>query len=567
MKRLTAICLCLAVSGTALSQEVKDAAQALYYKKYQTAQQTLHKIISANPANAEAWYWLSQAYIQSGNTAGLRDSLSKAPEPVKNDPFYKVAWGALLQQGTHPDSATAFFEEALKETKQKNAAILTGIAQSHIDAKAGNATYALELLEKAGKREKKDPAIDVLMGDAHRKLGNGSEAYKKYMEAFNKDEKYAAASFQLGKIFVAQKNPQLYLKYFEDAVAADPNYTPALYELYYHYYFVDAAKAKSYFEQYVAKSDPSKENDYLYADLLYLGKDYQQAIVKTKQLIEADKEKASPRLYKLMAYSYLGNQDSATALAYMSQYLSKEADSNYVTKDFITIADLYAAKDGMEDSARLYYEKALQKNTDTTAQYAFYKKLADLNKTLKNNSQRALWMGKYYQGNSRATNLDLFNWGVAHYQAQEYAMADSVFGMYTTKYPEQGFGFYWRARSNVAIDTSMELGLAIPHYEQLIGILEKDSSLSATDKKWLVESYSYIAAHKTNVQKDYATAIQYLQKVLQVDPANQDAQKYITILEKTVNNKQTADKEASDTSKKETGDDGKTASTDEAKKQ
>jgi tetratricopeptide (TPR) repeat protein len=142
-------------------------------------------------------------------------------------------------------------------------------------------------------------------------------------------------------------------------------------------------------------------------------------------------------------------------------------------------------------------------------------------------------MGKYYQGNEKATNLDLFNWGLAHYMAKEYPMADSVFGMYEIKYPEQDFGYYWRARSASAIDTSMQLGIAVPHYLKLIEIAEKDTA-SKTNKKHLVESYGYIAAYKANTQKDYNGAIDYFEKLLVLDPDNRDAQRYIEILKKNL---------------------------------
>ncbi|WP_425476385.1 MFS transporter [Paraflavitalea speifideaquila] len=122
---------------------------------------------------------------------------------------------------------------------------------------------------------------------------------------------------------------------------------------------------------------------------------------------------------------------------------------------------------------------------------------------------------------------------MAHFKAEEYAQADTVFGKYIEKYPEQSFGYYWRARANSLKDSAMEKGLAIPHYHALAGVLEKDSaSATATTKKWLVEAYGYIAAYETNQEKDYADAIEHLQKILEIDPANKDAQQYISILEK-----------------------------------
>jgi len=346
---------------------------------------------------------------------------------------------------------------------------------------------------------------------------------------------YAAALYQLGKIFVAQKNDQLYVNYFEQAIAADSTYSPAYYELYYHYYYRDLPQAMAYFLKYQQHSDPSAENDYQLADLLYLSKNYEPAIDKATSLINQDPSNA--RLYKLLAYSYLGLNDTTTAMQTMTEYFAKGNDSAYLAKDFETMAELYSTQPGKEDSAMAYYEKAVNRQQDSTAVYAYYKKLTDLSKKLKSFSNEAKWSGKYYSGNDQATNLDLFNWGLAHFRAEEYVQADTVFGSYIAKYPDQAFGYYWRARANSMQDSTMENGTAIPHYKNLIEILEKDTS-NATNKKWLIEAYGYVAAYETNKEKDYPEAIAYLQKILAIDPNNKDAQRYISVLEKNVGSKQ-----------------------------
>ncbi|HEY1020881.1 MAG TPA: tetratricopeptide repeat protein, partial [Flavisolibacter sp.] len=128
--------------------------------------------------------------------------------------------------------------------------------------------------------------------------------------------------------------------------------------------------------------------------------------------------------------------------------------------------------------------------------------------------------------------VDLFNWALAHYRAEEYAAADSVFGMYVQKYPEQSFGYYWQARANAARDTGMKEGLAIPHYQKLVELLQKEEP-SESNKKWMMEAYNYMAAYETNTTKNYDAAINYFDKVLELNPEDADAKKYKAMLEKT----------------------------------
>lgn len=239
-----------------------------------------------------------------------------------------------------------------------------------------------------------------------------------------------------------------------------------------------------------------------------------------------------PRLYKLLAYSHAGLKDTIRAIQFMNQYFSNEPDSNHLISDYELMAELYAVSEDQKDSALIFYEKVVELNDDTTRNYKYYKKLADLSRQLKDYTAYADWLGRYYSSYKNPSNLDLFNWGIAHFKAEEFFEADSVFAMYTEKYPEQSYGFYWRARSNALMDSTMETGSAIPHYRQLITVIEKDTA-DATNKKWLIEAYGYIAAYETNKEKNYENAIEYLEKVLQLDPANKNAREYITLLEKS----------------------------------
>lgn len=151
----------------------------------------------------------------------------------------------------------------------------------------------------------------------------------------------------------------------------------------------------------------------------------------------------------------------------------------------------------------------------------------------KDYAKQAQWLGKYYSGNEKVTNIDLFNWGLAHYRAEEYAQADSVFGLYVAKYPQQSFGYYWQARSNVPRDKEMKDGLAVPYYLKLIEVLQNNTS-DANYKNWMVEAYGYLATYEANGQKDFKEAVDYFEKVLEVDPENESAKKYIAILEKNL---------------------------------
>lgn len=214
----------------------------------------------------------------------------------------------------------------------------------------------------------------------------------------------------------------------------------------------------------------------------------------------------------------------------MQKYFANEEDSNFIARDYEIMADLYSTT-GAKDSALTYYIKAVEMEKDTATMYGYYKRLALLSSQLKNYVAQANWLQKYYEGNTRATNVDLFNWGLANYRADKFKMADSVFGMYVAKYPEQSFGYYWQARSNLALDKTMEDGLAVPYYQKLIEVLKIDST-NSNYKNWMIEAYGYLAAYEANTLKHYTEAISYFEKILELDPENKDAKRYVSLLQK-----------------------------------
>lgn len=531
MKRLLIFSTVLLFSGCLAAQNVPEAESLLYHHRYNSAATLLHGLVAKDPNNAQAWYLLTQVYFGQNRLNELKDTLSKAPAEVAGTPLLRAAKGHLLLCEKDSVAATALFDGALKDTKMKDPAVLAEVAGAQVDAKAGNAAYAIELLQKAIKKDKDNPALYVLTGDAYRKLGDGGNAYKAYEEALKHDAHYAAAYYKIGKIYTSQNNADLFVPSFDKAVTADSLYAPALYELYYYYYFKDANMAMDYLNKYLAASDYDTQHDFLLTDMLYTQGKYQQAIDRASQLIQRQTPE-TPRLNKLIAYSYKALGKPETALGYMTTYLNTHTDTAYTLRDYEAMAEIYGALPGKEDSAAVYYAKASDLEKDPVKKLDYYKKLGQLYKKTKEHDKEALWLGRYYAAHPHPGNIDLFNWGIAAYLGKDYRTADSVFTLYEVKYPKEEFGYYWSARSAAAIDTAMTQGLAIPHYMNLLE-LAKDSTVKISTKH-LVEAYGYIAAYKANTEKNYESAIDYFEKLLALDPDNSDAKRYVAILKKNL---------------------------------
>jgi predicted Zn-dependent protease len=77
--------LCAMNSLVAISQTLDDAKKYIYYERYKTAEDLLQKMVTTEPANAEAWYLLSKACLLSDDGATLQPLLSKSKktQPIK----------------------------------------------------------------------------------------------------------------------------------------------------------------------------------------------------------------------------------------------------------------------------------------------------------------------------------------------------------------------------------------------------------------------------------------------------------------------------------------------------
>ncbi|MES2331281.1 MAG: hypothetical protein V4539_16885 [Bacteroidota bacterium] len=526
-------------AGISYGQTTADGIKQFRYEKPAASAQTFTQIISQNPSDLEALYWLARIDLVA-ETSNHSISLPAIPDNVMEQPLAKVIQGIItLKQGDTVRSMN-LFNEAIGTGRKKDPAIQLAIAEAVIDFPKGNLAYALGLLDEAEKKDKKNPQIFIARGDAYRKLYDGSESFKNYQAASALDKTNPVPYFKIGKIYQTQNNVDVFSEYYNNAINADPAFGPVYFQLYYYYYSRDVNRAMENLQKYISYSDPGIQNNYLLTDQYFVSKKYNEAISEAKKIIAAEPVQTKPRIYKLLAFSYDALKDSRNAGENLKLYFDKVDDSLYTADDFELMAKI--AETNKEDSlVSTWYEKALTLQADPKKKADIVRKIIAVDKKLKLYDKQAYWFAQLRLLPTDMSNVDIFNWGVANYNAQDYVAADSVFGIYATKYPEQSFGYYWRARTNAAMDTAMETGIAVPHYEDLIRVASKDTA-NANNKKWLIQAYGYVAAFKVNTEKKYDDALVYYDKILALDPGNDDAEKYKDILGKMIDSKTASDK-------------------------
>ncbi|MGB8192203.1 MAG: tetratricopeptide repeat protein [Chitinophagaceae bacterium] len=527
---LSLVALVLGIS-LAFAQNVEQGRKFLYYERFKSAKETLDKVLASNPNNIDAIYWLGQTLIESKDSVQAKALYQRTLSSNGNAPLLLVGMGQLELMEGKANDARQRFETAISLTKGKDIQVLNAIGRANVISK-GDANYALEKLNLATQvKGFNDPNTYLLIGDAYRKNIDGGGAVTAYTKAFNMDNKLAAAKYKIGKVYLTQNNKEYFLPAFEEAIKIDPAYLPALYELFYYWYFRDVNKAEQYLNQYIANADQGPENEYLKTDFTYAQGKFAEARTAAQQLITQYGEKVNPRMYRMVAYTSDTLGDMAAAKQAMTTFLSKADPATLLPADYVELANINSKTPGSEQEAFVNLQQAVALDTITEKKVEYITKAAALAKKMGDRKQEANWLGIAYRMDPKPSQTDLYNWGYASYQAADYKTADSLFcNVYQSQYPNEIYGYLWCARTRMAQDTTWESGIAAPAYEKLAEMAYKIDSVKY--KAQILQSYSLLAAYYNNVKKDKAMAIENLKKILQIDPTNADAQKFLDILSK-----------------------------------
>jgi len=535
----------VSLCNVAFGQTVDQGKKFLYYQRYKSAKDVFDKLLASNPNNIDAVYWQGQTLLDMKDSVAAEALYSKALQSNGNAPLLLVGMGNIeLRKGKVTD-ARQRFETAISLTKSKDVNVLNAVGDANIDAKAGDAAYAVEKLNLATQTKNfNNPETYVLLGDAYRKLIDGGNAVQSYQKVLTIDPKYAEAKYKIGKIYLTQNNKEYFLPAFEEAIQLDPAYAPAYYELFYYYYTRDVNKAGEYLDKYIANTDQGPEVEYTKTDLLYSSSKFADAKAKALGLITSLGDKVAPRMYKMVAYCCDTLGDLACAKQYITTYFQKQDTAAIIGGDYAERANISAkASDtATKLTAIADYKLAIDRDTLPEFKARYIAAATDLVKRLGNKPAMADLAAIVYNSKKNPVNTDVYNWGMANYQAGNYKTADSIFcGIYESKYPTEIYGYLWCARSKQAQDDTLNSkGLAVEAYDKLAQVARGlDSTAKAANsgdstkyKSQILNSYFFLAGYYNDIKKDKPTAITYMEKVLEVDPTNASAAHIIEMLKK-----------------------------------
>ena len=508
------------VAGTtaATAQNVQTAQRAIELGRFNEARAMLRP-----GSSPEAAFELGRLYQMRDMPDSAAFYFNRASG---TSPFGKVAAGRALLAKGEVGPAEAQFDAAAKATKNKDAKVLTMIAQAYGESDAKDLSKAQNYLNTAQTVLKKDdPSLMVARGDVflHSDQGGG-EAMTSFDRAIAANPSYAQAYYKKGALSVRSRNFNAARESLNKAVELDPSYAPAYRELADMYYYAGQYDlALSSFQKYIGLAEKSPATDAQYASFLYLTKKYPEALAEVNKVLQSDPKNLT--MNRLRPYLLYETGDFAGASTAMDTYLKVAPADKLIAEDYAYQAKIMS-KSGRGPEAVTLIKKIIAK--DPTKGCDLQNDLAAIYANQKD-YKGAVSVYKYKLLSCKGDLTDQFRLATALTGDKQYTRADSVYNIILTAKPTYAPGYLARAKVNSYIDPEAKQGLAKPYYEKYIELSKAEGADPSKFKEGVVEANGYLGVY--NFQKgDKAAALTYFEQVLAMDPENKGAANNISIL-------------------------------------
>ncbi|MBN8701744.1 MAG: tetratricopeptide repeat protein [Bacteroidetes bacterium] len=511
----------LLITSTLMSaQTLQDAIKQSNNEQFETAEKTFTTLIQATPNNGEYFFHFGECYFKQENLVAAESMYKKGIAVNATNPLCYVGLGKVQWYAKNETEAKANFFKAQTLAQNKSAVVNMRVAETYINAENKNLVEAMNLLAQAQKMDNKNAEVYLLIGDAYLEQNNGTEAIKNYDKAKEFDKTSAKALLRMGQLYSRAKNYNLALDYYKQATDLEPLYAPAYREkaeLYFRAGKYDDAVAQ--YKEFL-KLNNNISAQIRYTGFLYQAKKYKESIAQGVEVLS--KDSSNIYLYRYLGFSYFENGDYPNGLARMENFFKKATPETRIIQQDYEYYGKLLAKTGKDSLGVIALLKAAE--LDTTKK-DIYGDLAAAYLKMKKYPEAISAYNKKIAASPKPTANDNFGLGRAYYYSKEYVNADSAFARITRTNPEYPLGYLWRARANTQLDANNEKWLAKPHYETFIIKVKPEETEKS--KKDLTEAYTYMAAYYAK-QKDLPNTKAQFQKVLELDPNNAQAKKFMS---------------------------------------
>ncbi len=528
------------------AQDIAQVRKAIDAEQYEKAKSMLKSILKASPIDGRANFLLGNVYLIQSVTDSAKISYEKGLSGTDGAKLNYIGLGVIDLDNGNTTAAEANFALAIKDAKKKDVEGLISIGRAYTYSTKPNFKKAIEVLSKAKEINPNDAQVLLALGDAYYGDKNQSEAYAAYRNAFQIDPTLIRAKMQLGVLLKGAKSFDEAIKAFNEVIAINPNYGPVYRELAETYYNWGRNKRSKeqeymqtgigYYEKYLSLTDRSLSSRMRHADFLILAKDYKALEIEANKMIEMDK--VNPRIFRYLGYSAYENGNYDVAIKSLEDFITNPKNK-VISNDYLYLAQAKfkkaTAADGLSLDSVLYNSGLEDIKKAVVIEPLVIEELNEIGKKL--------FTQKFYK-----ESAPIFEFGMTNFEYKNYiddniyyglsiyyanikkdvvadkvalGKADIAFENVTKASAGYQDAFLYRARVNAVLENNE---LMKKNYEEFIAkATEKGAEelAKASVKKKLVEAYNNIAS--TYLTSDKAKAKEYVNKSLEIDPADKRA--------------------------------------------
>lgn len=537
----------LAIVATSRAQDLTQAKKAIDAEQFEKAKSILKSIITAKPTNGTADFYLGNVYLLQNYTDSAKIYYQKGLSGSEGARLNNIGLGLIDLDNGNTAAAEEKFALAIKDLKKKDIEEYIFIGRAYTISTKPDYKKALEYLSKAKLINPQDAQLNLALGNAYFGDKNQNEAYSAYRNAYSADNTLIRAKMQLGVLLKGAKAYAEAIKAYDEVIAIDANYGPVYRELAETYYLWgrnEPSKYKMYiekalvnYEKYLNLTDYSLSSRMRHADFLVLAGEYKALEAEANKMVELDK--VNPRILRYLGISAYQNGNYDVAIKSLESFIS-DSNNKIIAFDYQILGFSKIKKAVGEDGKNLdtaLFESGivdLKKSAEMDAN-SLSMNISDIGKKL---YELKLFKqaGAIYEiavANKESKNyvLDNFYLGNCLYfdntkkdtKADPVALqkADQAYGAVIEASPKTQDAYLYRARTNSLLENDE---MTIKYYNEYINIVTEkgpeELAKPATIKK-LIESYNTAGASYAN--SDKTKAIEYFNKTLVLDPANEYA--------------------------------------------